>query len=217
MVVLLPHAWEGQGPDHSSGRLERFLEQAAEGNIRVANCSTAAQYYFLLRRQAASLGAGAKPLVVMTPKSLLRNPLASSHASELVDAAFQSVIDDPLVRDQPQRVRRVALCSGHMWAELVADKRRAEHASLAIVRVEELYPFPCERLEQLLERYANAEEVLWVQEEPRNMGAYPFISRMLGRPLRYVGRPASPSPAEGWAEAHHAEQRRIMSEVFDGN
>jgi 2-oxoglutarate dehydrogenase E1 component len=233
MVVLLPHAWEGQGPDHSSGRLERFLEQAAQENIRVANCSTAAQYYFLLRRQAASLGPGAKPLVVMTPKSLLRNPQAASRAAELVDGTFQPVLDDPLARDHPERVRRVALCSGHIWAELVADKRRSTAEHLAIVRVEELYPFPCEQLEQILQRYAAAEDVVWVQEEPRNMGAYPYLSRRFGtsvptpksgfisrafaRPLRYIGRPDLPTPAEGWAETHQAEQRRIISEVFDGN
>src|SRR5579859_7110287 len=153
LVLLLPHAWEGQGPDHSSGRLERFLEQAAEDNICVANCSTAAQYFFLLRRQAASLGA-ARPLIVMTPKSLLRHPLAASRASELIEGGFQPVLDDANARKHPHRVRRVVLCSGHIWAEVEADTRRAEIDSLAVVRIEELYPFPAQPLADVLETYS---------------------------------------------------------------
>jgi 2-oxoglutarate dehydrogenase E1 component len=223
VVLLLPHAWEGQGPDHSSGRLERFLEQAADDNIRVANCSTAAQYFFLLRRQAALLGADARPLIVMTPKSLLRHPLAASRASELVEGDFEPVLDDQTAQKHPNRVRRVVLCSGHIWAEVEADrtKRRAEIDSLAVVRVEELYPFPRQRLADVLEMYGQAQEVIWLQEEPRNMGAWPFLAPRLGelvtgRTLRYVGRPDSASPAEGWADAHAAEQRRIISEIFQG-
>jgi 2-oxoglutarate dehydrogenase E1 component len=222
VVLLLPHAWEGQGPDHSSGRLERFLELAAEDNIRVANCTTAAQYYFLLRRQAASLGGrDARPLVVMTPKSLLRNPLASSRASDLVDGRFEPLLDDARTRVHAGRVDRVVLCSGHIWAEVEADKRRAEVDSVAVVRVEELYPFPSDAIRDLLERYGRAAEVVWLQEEPRNMGAWPFVERRLrelvgDRELRYVGRPERASPAEGWAEAHAAEQRRIISEILEG-
>ncbi len=223
LILLLPHAWEGQGPDHSSGRLERFLEQAAEDNIRVANCTTAAQYYFLLRRQAASLGPDARPLVVMTPKSLLRHRLASSSALELAKGRFEPLLDDERAAAHRARVRRVVLCSGHIWTAVEDDERRAGAEDLAVVRVEELYPFPSEALSELLDSYRHADEVVWLQEEPHNMGAWIFVERRLGpmlaagaRRLLYVGRPESPSPAEGWAEAHAAEQRRIVSEVFEG-
>ena len=218
LVVLLPHAWEGQGPDHSSGRLERFLEQAAQDNMRVANCTTAAQYYFLLRRQAASLGQGARPLVVMTPKSLLRHPLAASRASDLVDGQFEAVLDDASASRHANRVQRVVLCSGHIWAEVQADKRRAQAEDVALVRIEELYPFPTDAVSDILERYAQAGELIWLQEEPRNMGAWTFVERHLRdrHDLRYVGRPEQASPAEGWSEAHAAEQRRIISEILEG-
>jgi 2-oxoglutarate dehydrogenase E1 component len=222
LVLLLPHAWEGQGPDHSSGRLERFLELAAEDNIRIANCTSAAQYYFLLRRQAASLNSATetRPLVVMSPKSLLRHPLAASRASELVDGRFEAVLDDAAAAQHPNRVRRVVLCSGHIWAELQADARRASVEDVAVIRVEELYPFPREQVLELLEKYGRADDRVWLQEEPQNMGAWTFVEHQLHAAceceLRYVGRPAQASPAEGWAEAHAAEQRRIISEVLQG-
>jgi 2-oxoglutarate dehydrogenase E1 component len=220
LVVLLPHAWEGQGPDHSSGRLERFLQLAAENNIRVANCTTAAQYYFLLRRQAASLNSATdtRPLIVMSPKSLLRHPLAASRASELVEGGFQPVLDDAEAAQHPGRVRRVVLCSGHIWTELQADARRAAAEEVAVIRLEELYPFPREQLLEKLEKYARREDTVWLQEEPRNMGAWRFVEQQLqGKmDLRYVGRPSQASPAEGWAEAHTAEQRRLISEILEG-
>jgi 2-oxoglutarate dehydrogenase E1 component len=222
LVLLLPHAWEGQGPDHSSGRLERFLELAAEDNIRIANCTSAAQYYFLLRRQAASLNSATetRPLVVMSPKSLLRHPLAASRASELVDGRFEAVLDDAAAAQHPNRVRRVVLCSGHIWAELQADARRGSVEDVAVIRVEELYPFPREQVLELLEKYGRADDRVWLQEEPQNMGAWTFVEHQLHAAceceLRYVGRPAQASPAEGWAEAHAAEQRRIISEVLQG-
>ncbi|MBV9323307.1 MAG: 2-oxoglutarate dehydrogenase E1 component [Chloroflexi bacterium] len=220
LVLLLPHAWEGQGPDHSSGRLERFLQLAAEDNIRVANCSTAAQYYFLLRRQAASLNSAesARPLVVMTPKSLLRHPLATSRASDLVEGRFEPVIDDAVAGKHPNRVRRVVLCSGHIWAELQSDSRRAAAEEVAVIRLEELYPFPREAILEILDKYGRAEDTVWLQEEPRNMGAWTFVEHQLAGAceLRYVGRPEQASPAEGWAEAHTAEQRRIIAEVLEG-
>jgi 2-oxoglutarate dehydrogenase E1 component len=221
LVLLLPHAWEGQGPDHSGARLERFLEQAADDNIRVANCTSAAQYYFLLRRQAADLGPDARPLVVMTPKSLLRHPLAASRASDLIDGRFEPLLDDARASAHRNRVRRVVLCSGHIWTVVEGDEHRASADHVAVVRVEELYPFPSEALAELLESYRRADEVAWLQEEPRNMGAWMFVERRLrpilgDRRLRYIGRPESASPAEGWAEAHIAEQRRIISEVLEG-
>ena len=223
VVLLLPHAWEGQGPDHSGARLERFLEQAAEDNIRVANCTTAAQYYFLLRRQAASLGPDARPLVVMTPKSLLRNPLAASRTNDLVEGQFEPLLDDARATAHRARVRRVVLCSGHVWTAVEGDERRAGAENVAVVRVEELYPFPGEALAELMDSYRHVDEVIWLQEEPQNMGAWTFVERPLrdilganAHTLRYVGRPESASPAEGWAEAHAAEQHRIISEVFEG-
>jgi 2-oxoglutarate dehydrogenase E1 component len=220
LVLLLPHAWEGQGPDHSSGRMERFLELAAEDNIRVANCTTAAQYYYLLRRQAATLGREPRPLIVLTPKSLLRHPLATSRAAELVEGSFRPVLDDPRTTDHLDRIERLVLCSGHVWADLESDPRRKEHNTVAVVRVEELYPFPAEPLARLLAKYRAAREVIWLQEEPRNMGAWPFLEPRLRnllerRALRYVGRPERASPAEGWMETHMAEQRRIISEVLE--
>jgi 2-oxoglutarate dehydrogenase E1 component len=219
LVVLLPHAWEGQGPDHSSGRLERFLELAAEDNMRIANCTTAAQYYFLLRRQAAALSsaAGARPLIVMSPKSLLRHPLAASRASDLVDGHFRPVLDDAAAAEHPHRVRRLVLCSGHIWAELQADQRRRAGDDLAVIRLEELYPFPRDEVLEILDKYAGARDALWLQEEPRNMGAWTFVEQQLRgtRELRYIGRPPQASPAEGWAEAHTAEQRRILSAVLE--
>jgi 2-oxoglutarate dehydrogenase E1 component len=213
MVLLLPHAWEGQGPDHSSGRLERFLELAADDNITVANCSTAAQYYFLIRAQAARLGQAARPLILMTPKSLLRHPRAASRAGDLVHGRFEPVLDDATAAQHPNRIRRIVLCSGHIWAEL-----KPEAADVAVIRLEQLYPFPRHELAEILEKYHRGEETVWLQEEPQNMGAWTFVERQLRgtRELRYVGRPPSASPAEGWAEAHGAEQRRILSEVFEG-
>jgi 2-oxoglutarate dehydrogenase E1 component len=220
LVLLLPHAWEGQGPDHSSGRLERFLDLAAENNMRIANCTTAAQYYFLLRSQAATLrhDSSARPLVLLSPKSLLRHPLASSRASDLVDGCFQTVLDDAAAAQHPHRVRRVIMCSGHIWAELQADARRAQVEELAIVRLEQLYPFPRRALQDVLDKYDRAEAIIWIQEEPQNMGAWTFVERQLQgeRALRYAGRAAQASPAEGWSEAHKAEQQRIIAEVLEG-
>jgi 2-oxoglutarate dehydrogenase E1 component len=220
LVLLLPHAWEGQGPDHSSARLERFLQLAAEDNIHVANCTTAAQYFYLLRRQAHSLGPNARPLILMTPKSLLRHPLASSRASDFVDGQFRPVLDDARARDRSRQVERVVLCSGHVWAELESDERRKNTEKLAVVRLEELYPFPEPEVREVLERYAGAREIVWLQEEPRNMGAWSFVrprlQRLSGdRTLRYVGRPERASPAEGWSDAHAAEQKRIFSEILE--
>jgi 2-oxoglutarate dehydrogenase E1 component len=156
----------------------------------------------------------------MTPKSLLRHPLSASRAADLVEGHFEPVLDDAAAK-HPTRVRRVVLCSGHIWAELEADKRRAEADDVAVVRLEELYPFPAEPLTEVLERYNRAREIVWLQEEPQNMGAWPHVERHLRelageRQLRYVGRPAGASPAEGWAAAHGAEQQRIISEILEG-
>jgi 2-oxoglutarate dehydrogenase E1 component len=219
LVLLLPHSWEGQGPDHSGGRLERFLQLAAEDNLRIANCSTAVQYFHLLRRQAASLGGEPRPLVIMTPKSLLRHPLAAARARELSEGSFRPVLDDRRTADQPEHVRQIVLCSGKIWAEVESDPRRAQAETLAIIRIEELYPFPVTEIRALLETYKNAQETVWLQEEPCNMGAWSFVQPRLRKllraeqRLRYVGRPEMASPAEGWADVHAAEQRRLVEAV----
>jgi 2-oxoglutarate dehydrogenase E1 component len=220
LVLLLPHAWEGQGPDHSGGRLERFLELAAEDNMRIANCSTAAQYYHLLRRHATLLPIDPRPLIVMTPKSLLRHPLSAARAADLVHGQFQTVLDDPRHPTTPENVQRLVFCSGKMWVDMESDPRMATADAVAVVRIEELYPFPTQRVRDILDRYTNSHEVVWAQEEPMNMGAWWFVERHLrdvlgtGRGLRYAGRPALASPAEGWMAMHVAEQRRILDEIF---
>jgi 2-oxoglutarate dehydrogenase E1 component len=221
LVLLLPHAWEGQGPDHSSGRLERFLELCAEENIRVANCTTAAQYFHLLRRQAASLGQRSRPLIVMTPKSLLRHPLAAARAADLAGGTFHPVLDDARAARRRDAVRRMVLCTGKVWTDLESDKRRGADDALAVVRIEELYPFPAREIQAIVGAYPGLREVTWLQEEPQNMGAWWFVERQLRDVLgsdiglRYVGRPATASPAEGWSDAHAAEQKRIVGAVLE--
>jgi 2-oxoglutarate dehydrogenase E1 component len=220
LVFLLPHGYEGQGPDHSSARPERFLQSAADINLRLANCTTAAQYFHLLRRQALLLRTDPLPLIVLTPKSLLRHPLVASAPSELAEGRFLPVIDDPEARGRPDTVERVILCSGKVSIDLVTSELRAAHPEVAIVRVEQLYPFPDAEVSALLEQYAAASEVVWLQEEPANMGAWDFVRPLLEglvggrRPLRYVGRPRSASPAEGSAAWHAINQRAIVEEGF---
>jgi 2-oxoglutarate dehydrogenase E1 component len=216
LVLLLPHGHEGQGPEHSSARLERFLQLAAENNIRVANCTTPAQYFHLLRRQA--LLPARRPLVVMTPKSLLRHPRAASPLAELSDGTFRRVIDDDSVA--PDRVRRIVLCTGKLYYDLLAarEKDGEGEGAVALVRVELLYPFPAADLERVLGRYDAEAELAWAQEEPQNNGAWsymaPRLRELAGRDPVYVGRPVRASPAEGYAEAHDAEQRRIVHEAL---
>ena len=222
LVMLLPHAWEGQGPDHSSGRLERFLSLCAEDNIRVVYCTTAGQYFHLLRRQAAMLADRPRPLVVMAPKSLLRHPLASARAVDLAAGTFQPVIDDARAAQHRERVERIVLCSGKVWTDVESDERRRHDDTLALVRVEELYPFPADQLRAVVEGYPRRRELIWLQEEPRNMGAWSFVEvrlrELFGSDLapRYVGRPTMASPAEGWSDAHAAQQRRIVDSVVEG-
>jgi 2-oxoglutarate dehydrogenase E1 component len=228
LVLLLPHAYEGQGPEHSSARLERFLELTAEDNIRVASCTTAAQYFHLLRRQAALLRPDPRPLVVMTPKSLLRHPLAASPPAALAaGTAFQPVLDDPFFAGNDpaarQQVRRAILCSGKVYVDLASSGARARAAGLAIIRLEELYPLPAEALGRVLDTYPSVDDLVWLQEEPRNMGAWTYVALRLpelleprGLALRYVGRPERASPAEGTPAMHAAEQARIAAEAFAG-
>jgi 2-oxoglutarate dehydrogenase E1 component len=220
LVLLLPHGYEGQGPDHSSGRLERFLNAAADQNMRVANCTTAAQFFHLLRRQALLLHSDPLPLVVMTPKSLLRHPMTASAPRELAEGRFQCVIDDAAIAS-PAKVKRLVLCSGKVAVDLFSAEARKDNSSVAIVRVEQLYPFPDEEIAALLQKYSKLKDVCWVQEEPENMGAWEFVRPLLeqlidGRwPLRYIGRVRNSSPSEGFATWHAANQRAIVEGVFD--
>jgi 2-oxoglutarate dehydrogenase E1 component len=225
LVLLLPHGYEGQGPDHSSARLERFLQMAAEDNLRIANCTTAAQYFHILRRQARLLKDDPRPLVLLTPKSLLRHPMAVAPIRNLVEGGFQPVIDDPAAGEHPEAVRRLILCSGRVYVDLAAAGQKLEgsgvdRSQVAIVRLEELYPFPQEELERVVRGYPGLEEVVWVQEEPRNMGAWPYAAPRLrdmleGRlPLLYAGRPRRASPAEGSHEWHVQEQKRMVEAAF---
>src|SRR5712664_4226432 len=217
LTLLLPHGYEGQGPEHSSARLERFLALGAEGNIRVANCTTPAQYFHLLRRQAPHTEI--RPLVVMTPKSLLRLPAANSQPDDLVLGRFRTVVWD---RDRtwPEKVTRLLLCSGKIYYDIIASPRRAETPHVKIGRVELLYPFPGSEIGEYARRYPNLKEVVWVQEEPRNMGARKFVMPKIrdvlspGVTLLDVSRPERSSPAEGYPAAHKAEQERIVAAAY---
>jgi multifunctional 2-oxoglutarate metabolism enzyme len=216
LTLLLPHGYEGSGPDHSSGRIERFFQLAAEGNIRVANCTTPAQYFHLLRRQA--LVQKQRPLVIMTPKSLLRLPAAASKLEDLSgDSQFHAVLDDPTLPGPREKVTRLVLCTGKIYYDIVGSEERAGADNVAVARVELLYPFASSELRELMDSYPSLEEVAWVQEEPKNMGARAFmklrmLDELLGEDLRYeyIGREFRASPGEGYPAAHRAEQMRIV-------
>src|SRR6266550_2112996 len=217
LTLLLPHGYEGQGPEHSSARLERFLALGAEGNIRVANCTTPAQYFHLLRRQARH--AEMRPLVVMTPKSLLRLPAATSRLDDLVAGRFRHVLWDA-ERPERDKVTRLVMCSGKVYYDLLASPRRAETPHIAIGRLELLYPFPAAEIGEYVARYPNLKEIVWVQEEPRNMGARKFLLPKFrdlapaSVAISDVSRPERASPAEGYPAAHQAEQSRIVREAL---
>ena len=220
LVLLLPHGYEGQGPEHSSARLERYLQLSARDNIRVANCTTAAQYFHLLRRQALRLDDDPRPLILMTPKSLLRNPLASSDLAEFTQGTFRPILDDPAVAGAPENVTRVVLCSGKVAVDLEASPLRAETGNVAVLRVEQLAPFQHTAIRTALEQYPNAQELVWLQEEPRNMGAWsymePRLRELTGRSIGYIGRPERASPAEGALDIHNEEQARIVGAAYTG-
>jgi 2-oxoglutarate dehydrogenase E1 component len=222
LVMLLPHGYEGQGPEHSSGRLERFLSLAAENNWTVANLTTAAQYFHILRRQAAILQKEeVRPLVIMTPKSLLRNPLVASSGLELSEGEFKSVIEQNGLGMETEKVERILLCSGKICIDLAENLKSAEKYDwLHIIRVEEIYPFPMQQLKKLFERYPNVKEIIWVQEEPKNMGAWSFVEPLIkeiapsGAEVSYIGRRRRSSPAEGDPNVHKLEQARIIHEAL---
>jgi 2-oxoglutarate dehydrogenase E1 component len=213
LVMLLPHGYEGQGPEHSSARIERFLQLAARDNMQICQPSSAAQYFHLLRRQA--LRAWRKPLVVFTPKSMLRNPAASSPLAAFSSGRFQTVIPD----SSDGSASRVLLCTGKIGHELQAERKRRKQDSPAIVFVEQLYPFPETELAAEMDRHAGAREFVWVQEEPGNMGAHDFIIPQLeplarGRAVLSVNRSASATPSTGSPKAHEMEQKTLLTLAF---
>jgi 2-oxoglutarate dehydrogenase E1 component len=221
LVLLLPHAHEGQGPDHASARPERFLQIAADINMRVANCTTAAQYFHLLRRQAALLLIDPLPLVVLTPKSLLRHSLVASPPRELAEGKFRMVITDPAAEARSSDIRRVIICSGKIYVDLIAAEQRGSRSDIAICRLEQLYPVPMRDLRAMIDGFPEAGEIVWVQEEPENMGAWEFIRPHLqevsgGRTVRRIARPRSASPAEGSAPRHAHHQQAIIAQAFAG-
>lgn len=219
LVMLLPHGHEGGGPDHSTGRPERFLQLAAKTNMRIANPTTAAQYFHLLRRQALLLKTDPLPLVVMTPKSLLRLPAVYSTVRELTEGKWQPLIDDPIA--DPAVVTRLVFCSGKFYYDLAQSQYRPQHPEVAVVRVEQLYPFPAEEIEAIVKKYAKTSQIVWAQEEPKNMGAWDFMNYRIkklvgmGIPVNYVGRRRSSTPAEGSKTLHYTNQALITQYAFD--
>jgi 2-oxoglutarate dehydrogenase E1 component len=217
LVLLLPHGYEGQGPEHSSARLERFLQLCAEDNIQVAYCTVPAQFFHLLRRQMRRNFR--KPLVVMTPKSLLRHRLAVSSVQDLAEGAFREVLDESSGLD-PRQVTRLLLCSGKVYYDLLSERERRGRTDTAIVRIEQLYPFPHEELTEILGRYERTADIVWVQEEPRNMGAWTFMHERVpgllrpGQSLRYVGRNEQAAPAVGSQKIHQQEQAALVDQAL---
>jgi 2-oxoglutarate dehydrogenase E1 component len=218
VVLLLPHGCEGAGPEHSSARLERFLQLSAEDNLVVAYPTTAAQYFHLLRRQVKT--PSRRPLVLMMPKSLLRLDRAASTLADLTAGHFEAVLNDSVARasDRREEVTRLVLCSGKIFYDLSEAERPQQ---VALVRVEELYPWPHAAVGSLLDFYPSVKEVVWAQEEPKNMGAWTYVSPRLraaagnAMPVTYIGRPERASPAEGYQASHQREQKRIVAEVLE--
>jgi 2-oxoglutarate decarboxylase len=212
LTLLLPHGYEGQGPEHSSARLERYLQLCAENNLQVCNPTTPAQYFHLLRRQVKQNTV--RPLIVMTPKSLLRLPAAVSTIADLTNGGFQPVIDDAGVKDKA-KVKRLILCSGKVFYDLQTAREKSDDEQIAIVRLEQFYPFPATKLKEIFSSYPNAKQLIWCQEEPMNMGGWTFVAPrltgLLGNAVpRYVGRAASASPATGNYHIHESEQKQLV-------
>ncbi|MGD8700837.1 MAG: 2-oxoglutarate dehydrogenase E1 component [Desulfosarcina sp.] len=213
LTMLLPHGWEGLGPEHSSARLERFLQLCADNNLQVANLTTPAQYFHLLRRQIKA--PFRKPLILMTPKSLLRHPMAVSSLSDLAQGLFSAVLDDPEPRAS---AKKVIFCSGKIYYQLLTRRQQISEGDTAIVRLEQLYPLPQEALEKVIGNYRKATRWVWVQEEPENMGAWQYIgprlASLLNKDLDYVGRKAAASPATGFPKIYKMEQDGIVDQAI---
>jgi 2-oxoglutarate dehydrogenase E1 component len=219
LVLLLPHAYEGQGPDHASARPERFLQLASDINMRLANCTSAAQYFHLLRRQAALLERDPLPLVILTPKSLLRHPRMLSTPRELAEGRWRQIIDDDERRQRAGDVRRLVFCSGKIAIDLLTSPLRKNTPDVAVCRVEQLYPLPLRDMLGVIEGYPRLEEVVWAQEEPENMGAWDFVRPTLeglagSRRLAVLARPRSSSPAEGSAARHARTQEHLLARAL---
>lgn len=218
LVMLLPHGYEGQGPEHSSARLERYLQLCAEQNMQVCVPSTPAQVYHMLRRQA--LRGMRRPLIVMSPKSLLRHPLAVSSLEELAEGRFEAVIGeaDDL---NPADVKRVVLCSGKVYYDLLEQRRKNNQTDVAIIRIEQLYPFPHEDIHAILAPFSHVKDFVWCQEEPLNQGAWYCCQHNFrdavpaGASLRYAGRPASASPAVGYTSVHQQQQQELVNDALN--
>jgi len=208
LVLLLPHGWEGLGPEHSSARLERFLQLCAQDNIQVCNLSTPAQYFQILRRQVKAKFR--KPLIIMTPKSLLRHPLAVSDLKEMTAGTFKEVLEDP---DPVKSVRRILFCSGKIYYELLQKRREMKKTDTAIIRLEQFYPFPETQLKAVIRKYKQVRQFIWVQEEPKNMGAWffvrPRLEKLIKKSLEYIGRNAAASPATGFPSIYRKEQTAV--------
>lgn len=220
LVMTLPHGYEGQGPEHSSARLERFLQLCAEDNMQVANLTTPTQYFHILRKQ--TLQDKKKPLIIMSPKSLLRHPMAVCTVEELANGAFQPFLSDPEVKDK-ESIDRLIICSGKVYYDLYKAREESKKNNIAIGRIEQFYPFPDEDIENFLQEYKHVKEVIWCQEEPKNMGAWNFLFPRLqpllqdGQTIRYAGRQAAASTAAGQKKIHDAEQERLVSEALNLN
>jgi len=219
LTLFLPHGYEGQGPEHSSARLERFLQLCAEFNMQVCVPSTPAQMFHMLRRQM--LRKLRKPLIVMTPKSLLRHPLSVSRLEELSSSGFQTVIDE-IDEIRPSAVTRVVFCSGKVYFDLLKSRRESKVDTVAIVRIEQLYPFPSEEYEAVLQKYSNAREIIWCQEEPQNQGSWYQIRHRLQskldtkHELLYAGRAGAAAPATGIASLHEQQQKNLVAAALQG-
>jgi len=217
LVMLLPHGYEGQGPEHSSARLERYLQLCAENNLAVCYPTTPAQYFHLLRRQIQP--GMERPLIVMTPKSLLRLPAAASTIAELESGGFEPVIDDKEIPDAAS-VKKIVFCSGKVYYDLMEARKKSGDHSVAIIRLEQFYPFPLQRMKEILKRYSSAKHLVWAQEEPQNMGGWTFMQERLENLLpscerpQYVGRAPSASPATGAYHIHQNEQAQLVSEAL---
>jgi 2-oxoglutarate dehydrogenase E1 component len=211
LVLLLPHGYEGQGPEHSSARIERFMELCADDNITVANCTTPASFFHVLRRQVKR--SFRKPLVVFTPKSLLRHPLVVSKLEDFTKGGFQEVLDDSYVKASD--VKRLLLCTGKVYYDLLEKQQTDKRKDVAIVRVEQLYPTPFAQIDAIRQKYSKAKEFIWVQEEPENMGAWPYLCRKFRHSdLTLISRKESSSTATGYAKQHIAQQLYIVGKAF---
>jgi 2-oxoglutarate dehydrogenase E1 component len=211
LTMLLPHGYEGQGPEHSSARLERFLQLCANGNMQVVNCTSPANFFHVLRRQIHR--DFRKPLIVMSPKSLLRHPLCVSSSADFTKGGFKEVIGDPYA--DPKKTKIVNFCSGKVYYDLLEKQQNEKRKDVAIIRIEQLYPLPEDQIKDVYDLYPNA-KFNWVQEEPKNMGAWLHMLRYeYTRPLNGICRKSSPSPATGFMSVHKREQEAILNQAFE--